>query len=150
MLFKHWHRRRHSEQNTESTGITINSESVASPWSLGNPLEEGRKDCQSQRGQRTPGKHGPPSQLSRVHSDSQRLKLETQVLHGSALDLLSLRCGCWLGVFMGFLIERVCVSLTRLPAPRTFPPVGLPCPALALSYCVSFCHVCLLSLRDLL
>ncbi|XP_016830402.1 uncharacterized protein LOC100751845 isoform X2 [Cricetulus griseus] len=43
----------------------------------GNPLEEGRKYCGSQRGWRTPGEHGQLNQLSRAHTGSRRLKRQS-------------------------------------------------------------------------
>lgn len=41
---------------------------------LGNPVQERKKDCRSQGGCRIPQEHGPLSQLRVAHMGSQRLK----------------------------------------------------------------------------
>lgn len=61
------------------------------------------------------GEYGPPSQLSRTHMGSQRLKQQAQGVHGSAL-VLCVCCGCWLCVTVGLLTVEAGMSLTLLPA----------------------------------
>jgi hypothetical protein len=53
-------------------------------WSSGNPEEEGEEEPESSR-----------DQLSRTHSISERLKCQSQSMHGSALDPLQ-TCYCCL------------------------------------------------------
>lgn len=66
-----------------------------------------KQDCRKQRGCRKPGKYGPLNQLSRDHMSSQKLKSQTQDLHGSAPDLLCLCYDCWFSIFVGLLTVGV-------------------------------------------
>ena len=79
------------EVGAETHSQTVGRESVKTAdlfWvhalrDLGTWQKRGRKNCSSQRGQRSPGEHGLLSQLNSTHIASQRLKQQAQGLHGS-------------------------------------------------------------------
>ena len=91
-----------------------------SPWgpfpqSSGNSSEQGVERLYESEGLRTPGAHGPLSQLSRALMGSQRLKQQVWGLQGSVPGPLHICCCCYPGVSGGLLTGGAGVSLTFLP-----------------------------------
>ena len=96
-----------------------------------------------------PGLRTERLQKSQEMEDTRRTRQGSQGLteteaangmpEGVAPGPLCMCCGCELGVFVGLLTVGAGMSLTLLPAPETFPPLGLP--VLFWFYPVLFCVV---------
>lgn len=67
----------------EHTALNKMSSSNPSPQSSGNPAKEETEGV-GETVHRIPGEQGPLKQLSKAHRNSERLKQQSQRLHGSA------------------------------------------------------------------
>lgn len=106
---------------------------------FGKPHKREGGEVMSQKGQRTPGKHGLLNQLSRALKKAEELKHQLWGLQGSVSCLLHICYGYQFVYFWEGLLKMVTnMSLTFLPAIGTLPPTGLPSPTFVgkiLPYC---------------
>jgi hypothetical protein len=119
----------------------------------GSPGKRGRKECRSRRSWKMLREHGTLNQLNSAHRGSQRLKGQTQSIHGpesGTLKMVWMLAWCSCGIPNS---GKRCTSDSFAGSWDSFPPIVLPCPASIwrhLSCLILFCPVCLSSLGGML
>lgn len=88
--------------------------SSLSPQNLGNPEQEGQKDCRTQRLWRTSGECSTFSQLSSAQMDSQGLMYQPWCLQMSGPDSLCRCCGFQVACFVELLTVEAGACLSYL------------------------------------